>query len=343
MNRAMPLAFGVGALAALAWALLALNGGDVMPSYLAGWLFWLALPLGALPMAMALELLGITEWAVLPPLRRLLLLLPVVAVFGIPVMVEASALYHRPGHDLAMPADWMAPGFFVARMVAMLLAWSGLALLFARAPRRGPRRALAVLGLMLHFAMGTLAGVDWVMSLDAGLGSSAFGLLVIAGQVSAAACVAAFALALGSGGRPMPGEAAPLVLAALSGWVFLHFIQYLVTWSANLPAEVTWYQARIGGLGETALWFGFAAAVLAFMGLLPHRLARAPVALASVAAMLLLAHGVEMLWLVTPSFRGGFSLSLADLLAMCGLGGLAVGGLLLAGRAAAKEAHRGAA
>ncbi len=53
-----------------------------------------------------------------------------------------------------------------------------------------------------------------------------------------------------------------------------------------------------------------------------------PAVLATFAATLLLMHLTEMLWLVTPALRGRFTLTLADVFALLGLGGLLVGSLL---------------
>ncbi len=335
------IALGVGVLGLALWVLLAALGQQAMPSYLAAWLFCMALPLGALPLVMLLELLDVHGWAVTPVLRRLVLLLPAGALFAIPVMLGAVPLYHRPGLVEGLPGWWMQPRFLLVRMAVMLLVWTGFALVFCRAPRRGPRRGRAVVGLMLHLPLGSLAALDWLMSLDPGLGSSAFGLLVIMAQVGTALCAAVFILAVSAEGQALPDEVAPLMAAALGAWVFLHFIQYLVVWSANLPGEIVWYQTRTLGLGAPAIWSGFAAAVLAFAALLPYRIAHTPWIMASVAAMLLLAHLIETLWLVTPPFRGGFAAALPDMPALLGLGGLAVFMLLALPGAPWKERAHG--
>lgn len=311
----------VTAVASLAvMALLALLGVTVMPSYLAAWLSWMAFPLGALPLVMALELLGAHGWPLVAVLRRMLPLLPAGALLAVPVMLRSRSLFMRPG----LPAWWVQPPFFLVRMAVLLLVWTGLALLFHRAPRGEPRRGAALAGLALHLFMGTVAALDWVMSLDPGLGSSAFGLLLMTAQAGTALCAAVFVLAARTQQRMLPEEVAPLVAGALLAWVFLHFVQYLVVWSANLPKEVAWYQARALGLGTPAVWSCFAAAALALALLTPSRLARTPAVMASVAAMLLLAHLTEMQWLVTPAFRGAFAAAWSDALAMAGLGGLAV-------------------
>ena len=105
-----------------------------------------------------------------------------------------------------------------------------------------------------------------------------------------------------------------------------------MVWSANLPDEVVWYQARTPGFGGFTLWFA-AVAVILGLAVLPTQLAHIPTVLASLAAMLLLMHLLETFWLVTPAFRGHFTFNLADLFALLGLGGLAVAGLMRLHRA----------
>ena len=312
MSRPAGIALGVGLLGLAGCILAAASGQAVMASYLAVWLFCLALPTGALPVLMLLELLGVDDWAIIAPLRRFLPLLPAASLFAIPIMLRTRVLYMH------------AHGASAGRMIAMLAVWSVLAFLFFR-PARLPRRALAALGLCLHLVIGTFAAVEWIMLLDPGITSSSFGLLAISGEVLAAICAALFIVLVGdpTTRRRRTSEAVPLLLVALGGWMFLHFTQFLIVWSADLPQEIVWYQHRIGGLGAAALWFGAAALVIAFVALLTAPASLSSAVLASVCVMLLLLHLVETLWLVTPSLRHHFALSLPDLLATAGLVGLA--------------------
>lgn len=328
MKRAGLFALALGVLAAAGWALLAGFGSGAMPSYLAAWLFWLGVPMGALPLVMAIEGLGGTEEPLLPVLRRMLLLLPVGALFAIPVLLGSGSLFNRAGVQTPLPGWWTAPVFLSARAVAILVALSLLALAFSRTPRR-PRRGLAAFGLVLHLCLASVAAVDWVLALQPGLGSSAIGLLLIAAQMGLAAAMAGFVLAVrtASGAR-LPGGAGLLLAVLLAAWAFLHFLQFLVVWSANLPAEAAWYLARTPGLGGGTVWF-VAAAVLLGCALLPSALGRVPAVLASLTAMVLLAHLAAALWMVTPALRGAFSVTLGDGLAVLGIGGLLVGLLIL--------------
>ena len=137
----------IGLLASLAWLLTAALGMEVMPSYLAGWLFCLSLPAGALPLLMLLELLGLQDRPLAATLRRILPLQPAVALAALPVLLRQHALYHRPGLSDGL-ARWMAPAPFAGRMILILLTWTALCLVFMRRPRRA-RGTLAGLGFYI--------------------------------------------------------------------------------------------------------------------------------------------------------------------------------------------------
>ncbi len=322
--RSISVAAVVCLLAAAAWFGLGIGGDAAMPSYFAAWLFWLAIPLGALPLVLALEASLATPGPLVMTLRRVLLLLPVGAVLAIPVLFQTAALFRRPGVEHALPIDWMAPTFFVARDAAILVILSALALVFSQAPRSAPRRGLAIFGLMVHFSLVSVLAVDWILSLQPGLGSSGIGLLMIVSQASVAASLAAFIIAVGTrNDAALPTGLGMLLTALLALWGFMNFTQYLIVWSANLPAEIVWYQLRVPGLGTAAVWLCVTAALLG-LALLPTRIGRIPAVTATLAATILLAHLTETFWLVTPVFRGSFAVTLADCVAVLGLGALLV-------------------
>ena len=317
----------VGVVAAAAWLAFAAAGSTVMPSYLAGWLLALGIPAGALLLVLGQEALGYIGWSALPVLRRAVLLLPFVSVFSIPVLLQARLLYQHPDIDGTAPPGWAGTGLFDLRMIVILVVLSGFALVFSRTPER-PRRALAVIGCMLHVCLMSVAAVDWVMSLQPGLNSSAIGLLLISSELGTACCLLAFVLAVQSR-ESFRNQGVPLLLTAvLAAWGFLHFIQFLIVWSADLPKEIVWYQVRLGGAGSVAVAFS-AVAVALGLALLPSAIARVPAVLASLSAMLLLAHLVETLWLVTPAFRGRFLVTVPDALASIAFGGLTIGLMLV--------------
>ncbi len=323
-NLWLLLPLGVGVIGLIVLLILGLAGGvRVMPSYLAGWLFWLSVPVGALAAIMVLELAGYSETATAAALRPLLTLLPAAAIFILPVLVRLPGLYGWVDKPLSgFAGGWYTTGFFVARSIVYLAAWSLLALAFLRAHRFRDRRGLAGFGLIIHFSIGSLAALDWAMSISPGLNSSLFGLVIIVGQCSLAVATGLMLTASGLNG-PTLRRAVWLMIALLAASAFLQFVQYLTIWSADLPREIAWYQQRMG-VGVIVPWFGFAVLLLAGVSMLPTRLSATNGLVATLAGLVVLAQALAMLWTITPSFAGSWRLSLADALALFGIGGVMV-------------------
>jgi len=262
---------------------------------MAAWLLLLAVPAGALPLVMAGE--GFGGARLIAALRGLLVLMPVAFVAAVPVAVW--------GLGVLPPGGWFAQPWFVLRGAAYLAIWTVLALHFARAPAR-PRPVMRAAGLAVHVVVVTLAATDWVLAWAPGLGASDIGLLVMAGQ-----CAIALAVAVLCAKVPVP-EAGAWLMVALLAWGALQFSQYLVVWSADIPAEIAWYQQRGSDAGVAAVWLGVVGVVVPVVVLACgwRGAARA------CAALVLLSQAVGVYWLITPSLRGRFT--------ACWLDGLAV-------------------
>ncbi len=319
----LAVAVGVAALV-LATALAVLGGVRLLPSYLAAWLFCLGVPVGALAVLMALEIAGAALAPVADPLRSTVAALPALAVLALPILLRPSSLFDL--HGATTP--------FVFRAVAFLLLWTVLSIIFMRRPARadGPRRAVAIMGLIVHAVIGTVAANDWALSLDPGLGSFSFGLLLMVSQAGAAVSVAVLLAAWNARAWTAPRGLAALFLCLLGAWMFLEFTQFLIVWSANLPKEVVWYQRRGAGIGLAAEWTAIGACAAALLILLPRRYEVLTTSLAFAAGAVLFAHVIETFWLVTPAFRDRLVVTAADVLVLCGLGGLLIGASLVLGR-----------
>ncbi len=312
MRRGLIASAGV---VVVALACAAVFGKPIMGPYLAAWLVFLSLPVGALPLVLGSELAGRGGSAQNGFLRWMLVLMPAAALLGLPVLLATHSLYPwavHPGGGFA--GAWFRPVWFGLRGVIYLAIWTWLCLSVSRPPEKRARGRLCSFGLMLHVVIGTLAAADWVSSLSPGLNAAGFGLLLMAVQ-SGIALSAALLLV-----RQVPPNAPVLLVLAAGVWAFLHVIQYLVIWSADKPAEIVWYLHRENTLGVMAVWLGVAglAASLALLGTGPVRRY-----VTGAAALLLVAHVVEIFWLVTPSLRGSFIISFLDVAVFAGLAGLA--------------------
>lgn len=297
MNRVVPLLSALlgGLLLAAGW-----SAGRFAQSYLAAVAGWTALSLGALALLAANTLVG-GRWG--PATARTLLpaarIVPLAGLLLVPLLLAPDEVWPwaRDGWQPDGPgkATWFDPRFFAGRTAAYVVAWSLIAWWLpppGALPRRLPR---AVVALGAHLVLSTLAGVDWLLSLEPGFNSSIFGLLFLAHQVAGALALAVL----------LSGTAAArlgaLLLAAAIAWGYFAAMQYLVIWTADLPREAAWVLRRTEGGWEWASWAMIALLVALPVPLLMWRrirLKRWP--LAVVAAMVLVGDLLHAAWLAAP-------------------------------------------
>jgi len=325
------LAAGVAALAVI---FLVAGPQKAALSYLGAWIVLLALPVGALPVVIMIERADAwrpqPETVLLETLRGLLGLMPVAALLALPLLFALPLLYpwaRGEVPDTALARIWFTTPFFLVRLAMYFTVWTGLALVFARrggepwgkAGRMDDGRA--VIGLGLHVLVGTLAAGDLVMATAGRFHSTIAGLLVMAAW-SGLALSAAIVVAppdIGPSRRRLDRLTPLAVLLAI--WAFLHFVQFLILWSANLPDAALWYGVRGGFNGRALSLFAGAVVLLAALLTLKPGENRTRI----LAALVLVVHVLEMFWLVTPSLRGVFKITVPDGLALAGVAGLAVG------------------
>lgn len=297
----LPAAIALGLAAALLVPALALGGAAAWAGYLAGSVAWSAVPLGALGLLAAHRLTG-GAWAgrIAPALPTAAASLPLAGLLFLPLLLALPELYPwaREGAAIEGPgkALWLSPAAFAGRSIGYWLLWSLLALWLLR----GARPVSAAVTLIAYPVTASLAGIDWLMSLDRHFNSSIFGLLFLSSHAVAAL---AFCAAVTFAGRSAPpvGRVGGLLLATLLSWAYLAYTQYLVVWSADQPREAEWYLRRTDGGALVGAWI-----VLLLHGALPiaaltwRGIRTRPRRLAATAGLLLFAHAARQAWLVWP-------------------------------------------
>ena len=332
-NRAQRVFFALGGVAALfvAWGFLH-DRAAFFESWLLGFLFWLALPLGSLALVMLHHLTG-GSWGF--AIRRLLeasmRTLPLLALYFVPIALGMHDLYEWSHADavaadpvLQQKAGYLDPRMFVIRAVLYFAVWIALAWrlngLAARNDRVGSeklKRKMRVLsgpGIALYgFAM-TFAAVDWAMSLEPHWFSTIYGVMFIVGQALATLAFSVAASAWLSRHAPFTRWMKPeyyhdlgkLMFAFVLLWAYVAYSQYLIIWSGNLSEETPWYLHRtFGGWQGVALFvivFHFA---VPFLALLSRKLKRNAKLLASIAVFLFALRLIDLYWLIVPAFHPG--------------------------------------
>lgn len=317
----------------------------LFPSYLVAFLFWAGVGLGSLAVLMIHHMAG-GGWGF--PVRRVLEAAagtaPLLFALFLPLLAGLEHLYPwANGADLpAAKLAYLNPPFFVSRAALYFAVWVAIAALLARLSRREDEsgnpefsrrmRLWSGPGLLLYGVTASFAAVDWAMSLEPLWASSLYGLLVLGGQMlSAFAFAAAAAAFLRRDLAPVltPGrlnDLGNLLLAFVMIWAYLHYSQFLIIWSGNLPEEAPWYLARSragwGAVAGALVTFHFA---IPFVLLLSRRTKRDPRRLAAVAVALLAMRFVDVHWLIVPAFRPHPTADPLDLAAVAGVGGIWLG------------------
>ena len=177
-------AFAVGVVALVATGI----GGVFSPAaffraWLASWLFWLSIPLGALVIVMLHYLSG-GSWGIV--IRRVsessAATLPLLALLFVPIALGVRVIYEwaRPVAVAAEPAHqyqhaYLNVPFFLVRAALYFVAWIALAQILVRwsaqrdrVPDPDPRRfrLFAGPGLVLYGITITFASIDWGMSIE---------------------------------------------------------------------------------------------------------------------------------------------------------------------------------
>jgi hypothetical protein len=328
-------------------------------SYLLNYCYFLSISLGAL-FFVALQHATRAGWSV--TVRRLAEVLAgntgCLAILFLPILVQpllgeanlfrwADAGSVAGDELLQHKAPYLNPTFFAIRCVLYFAVWgllarffllrsveqdhSGDAALTVRMERLGP------VALLLFACTVTFASFDWLMSLEPSWFSTIFGVYYFSGAVvgflATIILLAALLQAAGRLNRSITIEhyhdLGKLLFAFVVFWGYIAFSQYMLIWYANIPEETTWYLVRQSGSWKwVSLLLLFGHLLIPFFGLLSRGVKRRKILLGFWAAWLLVAHWIDIYWLVMPSLEpGGAPLGPIDACCLLGIGGIYLAGL----------------
>jgi hypothetical protein len=356
-RRLAVLSGGIG----VAGLLLTLLGGFVwgaqraLYAYVVGYTYWIGIAIGALLLLGSLHAAN-ARWSVV--LRRFLetvpLVVPIFVVLFVPIALGMRQLYPwfdptrlegEVRHAVEHRAAYLNATGFVIRAVVYFVIWIVAAVLLRGWSVRQDSAGGVTLSLwqrrlgagsipIVAFAM-TFAAFDWMMSLDPRFYSTIFGVYWFAGSFGSAFAVviiAAYATRADPNGfghfmnTDHFHALGKFLLAFVAFWAYIAFSQFMLIWIANVPEEVPWYILRINaGWGGVAAFLALFHFVVPFFVLLQRAVTRNPRRLAIAAGWILFVHWVDLYWLVMPHLDPeGPRLTLVDLTAFVGVGGVAV-------------------
>jgi hypothetical protein len=318
-------------------------------SYLTAFTFWCTISLGGLFFVMIHYLTNAT-WSVV--VRRIgeniMSLLPVMAVFAIPLLFGLGDLYHwshsdivQTDHLLEGKSAYLNTTFFIIRMVVYFAFWILLSRYYNLSIKQDLehddsllRKAIKVSapGMILFALTITFFAFDLLMSLDAHWYSTIFGVYVFAGSfLSLLSFMTLYIIflrkkvALAETITPEHfRDLGKLIFAFLIFWGYMAFSQYFLIWYGNIPEETVWFLHRWDGNWKIiSLILVFGHFVIPFFVLFPMEIKKNIPVMLTMSVWLLIMHWTDIYWLVMPSLHShGIHLSWMDLTTMLGIGGI---------------------
>jgi len=347
-QRRLLIAGGVGAAVSLGGRFI--DGRQFLQSYLMAYMLCLGVTLGCLALGMVHQLSG-GAWGVVirRPIGAAARVLPVMTLLFLPIAFGMNRLYGWTNADLVAHDEalqhkhlYLNTPFFLVRAAVYFLVWNGLSYFLnawsleqdrTAEPRLARRmQRLSGGGLLAYGLTITFASFDWLMSLEPHWFSTIYGVLIVGGQGLSALAFLTAALVWLSRRPPLNRIVVPahfhdlgnLMLAFVMLWAYFSFSQYLIIWSGNLPAEISWYLHRLQtgwrAVGLTLILFHFSAP---FVVLLSRRAKREPDLLVKVAIGILIVRLIDLFWLIAPEFhQNGIFVSWLDVVLPLTLGSI---------------------
>jgi hypothetical protein len=268
-----------------------------------------------------------------------LLFLPI--LFGLPCLYSwihpATPELHQLMEDKAI---YLNVPFYIIRNVLYFLVLGAMAFYLRRLGRQqdaGDASATARMteisgpALVVFVLLMDAVVVDWVMSLRPEWYSSMLMVEFVSEQAVAALAWSILVLRVIADLPALRGvitekivhDLGKLQLASVAFWAYITFSEYLIVWTGNLPHEISWFLYR-----DTPGWIAWAVLLIALHFVVPlfclimtsvtRRLDR----LAKVAALILVAHFVQVVWWIEPGFTGHFHINPLAPLLILALGGI---------------------
>jgi len=298
-------------------------------NYLVAFTFLASMAVGSL-FWIAIEYIAGADWST--PIRRIPeffgSLLWFVAIAAIPVILFSHDLYHWTHVEtvasdtiLAGKSGYLNEPFFIFRMFVVVGIWLAFYFFISRNSQNQDKsgdqkltkiniRLSAAFILLFAFTI-TIAGIDWIMSLEPHFFSTMFGVYYFSGTVLAGISIITYAtVKLNESGYLHPAMSndtyyslGALMFAFNIFWAYIAFSQYMLIWYANLPEETFWFIERMNnGWDMMALGLILFHFVIPFLVLLPRSVKTNPKTLKVMSIWLLLAHYYDLYFLIMPTY-----------------------------------------
>jgi hypothetical protein len=318
--------------------------------YLTAFIFWVEVALGCMGLLFIQYLTG-GRWGM--TITRLLeagmMTLPFCAALFLPNLVGLTYLFpwvhpaslgSEVHHLVEEKSAYLNVPFYLLRYVIYFVVLSAFAVWFRRLSlRRDANNPIAFATmekwsgpcLIVFVLLMNFASIDWVMSLNPEWYSSMLVVEFGAEQAVVAVAWCILVLRVIADVEPMRSalntkvihDVGNLLLGFTCLWTYVTFMEYIITWTGNLPHDVSWFSAR-----SSAGWKIFAAVLVIVHFLIPMfclimtSISKNLVRLSYVAALMIAAHFLQVVWWVEPGFAADFHITWTSLILIPALGAI---------------------
>jgi hypothetical protein len=288
------------------------------------------------------------EWSVVVrrQLENLALLMPLMAVFFIPIVLFRHHIYEwmnipvGQDHLLDSKRAYLNWNFFLVRSVFYFVFFSAVAWLFRRLSIRQDRdgnpaytlkmRKLAFVALPLFGFSLTFGAYDWLLGIDYKWFSTMWGVYIFAGAAgSSMSLLVLVVAALQKAGylrETITTEHYHIMgkwmLSFTVFWAYIGFSQYMLIWYANMPEETEYFIRRnTESWNALSLFLVIGRFFVPFAILLLRAPKKKPQRLCLIAAWIVFMQMVDIYIVILPALHGvGVLVSVWDFMPLLGIG-----------------------
>ncbi len=217
---------------------------------------------------------------------------------------------------------WLTPKFLMTRAVIYILLWIIFAKLLVGQSRRqdirgGVQRPISpIVSVLFIFVFGvtiTLAGIDWIMSLEPLWFSTMWGVYQFAGLMIGIlssiiiACILLRRIGILEGifRDDHLHDLGKLLMGFCCFWMYIWFSQFMLIWYSNIPEETSYFILRTnsawGPIVVIAILLNW---VVPFFTLLPRPCKRSESVMLKVAVIALIGRWVDLYMMIFPPVTG---------------------------------------
>jgi hypothetical protein len=273
-------------------------------------------------------------------------------IFFIPILMGMHSIYHwthaeAVAHDPVLQGKepYLNTTFFIVRQVIYFAIWGFLGRRLYKNSVKMDETGDWGLQTLLRLTSGpgififaitlAFASFDWIMSVDPHWYSTIFGVYYFAMSFQLFFAIMMLITFYFKGNGVLDNVIGDANIYDMSVQLFgftifytyIAFSQFLLIYYANIPEETVWFNHRLMDGWQYLAWFVLAARfVIPFIMLIGKRLKTNRAVVTFVTTLIVIAHFVEIYWLIAPNFsEHGIHFSWMDITAFIGLGGVFFG------------------